>query len=165
MHFLDVLIALSAGVLIGIVVGRRVSLDRIRARELETELAGVRAGANRYREEVAAHFTKTSELVRGLTLQYRAVYDHLADGARTLCPERMMDLSQGDSAQALLAASADRNGGVAKRAVEPMLEAVEPAIEAAAPAGAEPALAAAEPPDEFPAPERRRETGAAPAAH
>jgi uncharacterized membrane-anchored protein YhcB (DUF1043 family) len=106
MHFLDVLIALCAGVLVGILVGRRTSLDRLRCQELETELASARAGANRYREEVASHFTKTSELVQGLTLQYRTVYDHLAEGARTLCPERMLELSQGDSAQALLAAGA-----------------------------------------------------------
>jgi len=108
MHFLDVLIALSAGVLVGILVGRRTSLDRLRCRELETELASARAGANRYREEVASHFTKTSELVQGLTLQYRTVYDHLAEGARTLCPERMLELSQGDSAKALPAAGAPR---------------------------------------------------------
>ncbi len=57
---------------------------------------------------MAAHFTQTSELVHGLTLQYRAVYDHLAEGARTLCPERMLELSHGDSAEALLSAGTDR---------------------------------------------------------
>jgi hypothetical protein len=140
MQFLDVLIALSVGVLLGIVVGRRTSLDRVRCQELEAELASRRAEANRYREEVAAHFTKTSELVQGLTLQYRAVYDHLADGARTLCPERMLELSQGDSAQALLAAAAGRSPEVTE-------------------------VPAEEPPEEFPEEEARRESGAAPAAY
>lgn len=141
MHLLDVLIALSAGVLIGIFVGRRTSLDRGRCQQLETELAGARAGSNRYREEVAAHFTKTSELVQGLTLQYRAVYDHLADGARVLCPERMMELSQGDSAQALLAAGADRSPEVAAAAEEPTEEPAEDFTEEAheRPANAAPA--------------------------
>jgi uncharacterized membrane-anchored protein YhcB (DUF1043 family) len=102
MYFLDILIALAAGALLGIVVGRRASLDRLRCQELEAELRGVREGAIRYREDVAEHFTKTSELVKGLTLQYRTVYDHLAEGARTLCPERVIELSQGDPARAFL---------------------------------------------------------------
>ncbi len=102
MHFLDILIALAAGALLGIVIGRRASLDRLRCQELEAELSRVRDGASRYREEVAEHFTRTSELVKGLTVQYRAVYDHLAEGARTLCPEKVSELSQGDSARALL---------------------------------------------------------------
>ena len=107
MHFLDILIALAAGALLGIVIGRRASLDRLRRQELEAELSQVREGAGRYREEVAEHFTKTSELVKGLTLQYRTVYDHLAEGARTLCPEKVIELSQGDSARALLGQGAE----------------------------------------------------------
>jgi uncharacterized membrane-anchored protein YhcB (DUF1043 family) len=149
MHFLDVLIALSAGVLLGIVVGRRTSLERARCRELESELAGARAGANRYREEVAAHFTKTSDLVQSLTLQYRTVYDHLADGARTLCPERMTELSQGDSAKALLAAGAERPA-----------EPTEPLIAAAAPASTPDDAT-----EDFAEDEPRSEASAPPAAH
>jgi len=108
MNPLDLLITASAGILVGLLVGRRYSRDRLRCRELEAELASARATAAGYREQVATHFTETSELVHGLTLQYRAVYDHLADGARTLCPERMMELTQGDSAQALLATRAEQ---------------------------------------------------------
>ncbi|CAG0997356.1 Inner membrane protein YhcB [Myxococcaceae bacterium] len=118
MHFLDLLIALAAGALIGILVGRRASLDRLRCQELEAELARVRDGATRYREDVAEHFTKTSELVKGLTLQYRSVYDHLAEGARTLCPERVIELSQGDSASAFLGSggeAADEEAGAEVR--------------------------------------------------
>ncbi|MCC6639742.1 MAG: DUF1043 family protein [Deltaproteobacteria bacterium] len=107
MYFLDLLIAASAGALVGLLVGRRNSRDRLRCRELETELTGARADAARYRDEVATHFSKTSELVRGLTLQYRAVYDHLADGARTLCPERTMELAEGHAALALASESAE----------------------------------------------------------
>ena len=93
MYFLDLLIAASAGALVGLLIGRRNSRDGLWCQELEAELAGVREGAARYREEVATHFSKTSELVRGLTLQYRAVYDHLADGARTLCPEGTIEIA------------------------------------------------------------------------
>lgn len=117
MYLLDLLIAASAGALVGLLVARRNNRDRLRCQELEAELAGVRAGAARYRDEVATHFTKTSELVRGLTLQYRAVYDHLADGARTLCPERTMELTQGDAARAL--ASGADDAGAAEAAEAP----------------------------------------------
>jgi hypothetical protein len=138
MQWLDVLIALSAGVLvglaIGIPVGRRTSAHRTRAQALETELEEARTGASVYREEVAAHFTKTSELVQSLTLQYRAVHDHLADGVRALCPERMTELTQGDATQALLAGD-----------TEPVLEAADSS-------------------DEFVEPQSRRESDAASAA-
>ncbi len=136
MYLLDILIALAAGALVGLLVGRRTSLDRLRCRELEAELAAVRDGASRYREDVATHFEKTSELVKGLTLQYRTVYDHLADGARTLCPERMTLLSQGDAARALLGGGPDP--------AQPEDDA-EPAPSAAA-ADEEPAAASAAPP-------------------
>lgn len=108
MHFLDLLIVACAAALAGILVGRRYSRDRLRCQELESQLEGAKADAARYRENVAAHFTQTSELVHRLTLQYRAVYDHLAEGARTLCPDRMLELSHGDSAEALLSAGTDR---------------------------------------------------------
>jgi uncharacterized protein len=81
-------IALVVGVLSGMVLrrasGRRQSA---RIRELETDLATSREELERYRGQVAEHFTQTSRLLRDLTLQYRSVYEHLADGARTLCPE------------------------------------------------------------------------------
>jgi hypothetical protein len=69
MHLLDVLIALSVGVLLGIFVGRRTSLDRVRCQELEAELAGRRAEANRYREEVAAHLMRVTETAHWLEWQ------------------------------------------------------------------------------------------------
>jgi len=149
MYFLDLLIAASAGALVGLLIGRRNGRERLRCQELEAELAGVREGAAHYREDVATHFAKTSELVRGLTLQYRAVYDHLADGARTLCPERTMELSQGDAALAL-ASQTGRTAAAEPAAGEPFpdepdaaeaAEAEEPAAPGSA-REAEPAAAA-----------------------
>src|SRR5690625_7534129 len=40
-----------------------------------------------YRDQVSAHFQRTAELVNELTSNYRAVHNHLAQGARDLCPE------------------------------------------------------------------------------
>lgn len=46
--------------------------------ELQNEFDG-------YKDQVNAHFARTSELVGQLTSDYRAVYEHLAQSADTLC--------------------------------------------------------------------------------
>ena len=38
-----------------------------------------------YREQVQEHFTQTSDLFQSVTTQYRELYDHLSQGAQTLC--------------------------------------------------------------------------------
>jgi len=49
-----------------------------------------------YRQEVQQHFGKTSDLFQSMTVQYRELYDHLAQGARSLCdttqPAPVLDL-------------------------------------------------------------------------
>jgi uncharacterized membrane-anchored protein YhcB (DUF1043 family) len=66
-----------------------------RCRELEAELAASQAALGQYRSEVAAHFSQTSELLRTMTHHYRTVYEHLAEGARTLCPDQVTSLGAG----------------------------------------------------------------------
>lgn len=81
-------VALAATFLIGLAIGRasaRRTADR--ARDLEDRLQLAEEEMNQYRAQVSDHFSDTSKLLRDLTLQYRNVYEHLADGARTLCPE------------------------------------------------------------------------------
>jgi uncharacterized membrane-anchored protein YhcB (DUF1043 family) len=162
MQFLDLLIALAVGALIGLLVGRRISPDRIRCQALEQELEAARAEATDYREEVAGHFSRTSELVHDLTLQYRAVYDHLADGARTLCPERLMELSQADSARALLGAPTTHEEEPLAGQEELPFDEAQPAEEADV--AAEPVEGAAEPTPEVEAAEVRHQAGTASAA-
>ncbi len=95
------LIPLGVGVA-GFLLGRLTASHAARARELETQLESARkegerarseleavlASQEQYRGEVADHFVGTADRLRDLALQYRAVYDHLALGARDLCPER-----------------------------------------------------------------------------
>ena len=95
------LIPLAVGVL-GFGLGRFTASGAARARELEshledmrkdnerlrTELDASRSAQEHYRDGVADHFVGTADRLRDLALQYRAVYDHLAEGARELCPER-----------------------------------------------------------------------------
>jgi uncharacterized protein len=110
------------GLGIGVLLGRRSSEGAARARALETELAvertareraleekravdealaAARADAEQYRGRVVEHFYGTSEQLRALTVQYRAVYDHLAEGAQALCPETFQALRAGLEAPAL----------------------------------------------------------------
>lgn len=110
------------GLGIGVLLGRRSSEGAARARVLETELAvertareraleekraadealaAARADAERYRGRVVEHFYGTSEQLRALTVQYRAVYEHLAEGAQALCPETFQALRAGLEAPAL----------------------------------------------------------------
>jgi uncharacterized membrane-anchored protein YhcB (DUF1043 family) len=101
---------------IGILIGRRSGADAARARTLSAELDGQRAALERvqgeklaletelrrarddaegYRGQVVEHFYGTSEQLRALTLRYRELFVHLAEGARTLCPEASSALEAG----------------------------------------------------------------------
>jgi uncharacterized membrane-anchored protein YhcB (DUF1043 family) len=107
--------AVLAGVAVGILIGRRSSEARARARRLEAqledlrkeyeraeaEIAAGREELERYRGKVADHFAGTSERLRELTLQYRAIYNHLAEGAGELCPEGFEKLEGGLGLDAL----------------------------------------------------------------
>ncbi len=104
-------VALVAMFLVGLAIGRasaRRTADR--ARDLEDRLQLAEEEMNQYRAQVSDHFSDTSKLLRDLTLQYRTVYEHLADGARTLCPEagRLLPNSFAEAASP----TDDRDGGI-----------------------------------------------------
>jgi len=54
-------------------------------RRLQEEIDALRAEHERYKGQVTSHFHKTAELVGVMTQSYKNVYDHLAQGAQTLC--------------------------------------------------------------------------------
>lgn len=60
-----------------------------------------------YRNEVTSHFTETSELLKEMTLQYRSIYQHLAEGAEALCPEGTLRLDTHAPIETLAAEAAD----------------------------------------------------------
>lgn len=117
-------LALVAGVALaaGFVLGRFAHPAERRCRRLEGELAALKGRFDGYKQEVGQHFARTSELVHGLTLQYRAVYEHLAEGARSLCPDHPLLLGRGVEA-ALLADPAERTVEGAHEATLPEPEA------------------------------------------
>jgi len=87
---------------LGFIVGRRTGSGAAVVRGLEEELDTVRVTAaqrqeelEQYRGRVAEHFSETSEKLHELTLHYRGVYDHLAQGASDLCPQGFEQLGAG----------------------------------------------------------------------
>jgi uncharacterized membrane-anchored protein YhcB (DUF1043 family) len=90
------ILVLGGTALAGILWGRSSARAAAqRCRELEAELTASQAALSQYRGEVAAHFSQTSDLLRAMTHHYRTVYEHLAEGARTLCPEQATALGAG----------------------------------------------------------------------
>lgn len=73
------------GVVTGLLVGMFVLPAGREAKRLASELDKLRAEYDDYKREVTGHFQKSSELFAGMTQSYKAVYDHLAGGARELC--------------------------------------------------------------------------------
>ena len=107
---------LVIGLAVGGMLGRRANRVRSYARGLEQKLEEQRLAQERlvaeaqaardelkrrlqeaeaYRGQVSEHFGDTSKLLRELTLQYRTVYEHLAEGARDLCAEGSIPLEVG----------------------------------------------------------------------
>jgi uncharacterized membrane-anchored protein YhcB (DUF1043 family) len=78
---------LVSGAAVGVLVAGLVLPGPKRVRQLEEELEKVQKEHESYRSGVTAHFKTTAELVGEMTQSYKAVYDHLAYGAQSLCGE------------------------------------------------------------------------------
>jgi uncharacterized membrane-anchored protein YhcB (DUF1043 family) len=119
-----VLVLLVAALLGGWLVGRFTGRAATRARDLAAEvealrkecelsadeLAAARAQIERaraeleqYRARVSTHFAGASDRFRDLSLQYRSLFDHLSEGARSLCGGEFTALDDGPAAGALAA--------------------------------------------------------------
>jgi uncharacterized protein len=96
-----IIIIIIAGLILfavlGIFIGTRISADKRRIRELESELSAARKDMETYRVKVNEHFKKTSELFTRMTDSYKAVYLHLAEGAQSLCTNDAAMLKPADS--------------------------------------------------------------------
>jgi uncharacterized membrane-anchored protein YhcB (DUF1043 family) len=84
-----------AGLGAGFALRRGDASTRQRIVQLEVELSESKRLAEAQQASVEKHFEKTSDLFRDLTENYTALYSHLADGARTLCPEGGPALGRG----------------------------------------------------------------------
>jgi uncharacterized membrane-anchored protein YhcB (DUF1043 family) len=77
------------------VVGKERELAQASVQAAKEEIKRVETELQEYRADVVEHFTGTSGLLRDLTVQYRSVYDHLTQGATSLCPEGSVSLLEG----------------------------------------------------------------------
>ena len=84
-----------AGLFLGLALARGGQGARARARWLEGELRQAQEDLAGYQDQVAKHFVQTSDLFGDLTRQYTAVWDHLAEGARSLCAEGAPAIGRG----------------------------------------------------------------------
>jgi hypothetical protein len=81
------LLVLAAGIIAGAALAWLFLPYRRNWAALEKERDQAQATLNRYREDIDAHFLRTSDLVSNLNHAYRAVHEQLADGARQLCSD------------------------------------------------------------------------------
>ncbi len=81
------LISLAIGVGLGAGIAYLALGSFRRARELKSKLDALQQEHDAYRDEVAQHFLKTSQLVHKMTDSYRDVYKHLANSSQSLCKE------------------------------------------------------------------------------
>jgi uncharacterized membrane-anchored protein YhcB (DUF1043 family) len=125
-------IGLVVGVAIGLLVMRLGGRDwRSRIRALEAEYRDEREAHAAYRASVSKHFADTSDLFRDLTRQYTALYAHLAEGARGLCPENPPALASGYHAEDPVLPPRFESAAAAPALTEPDLPSEEPAPEPA----------------------------------
>ncbi len=76
---------LIAGIVIGLLLGRRQSPAAQKYREVERKLDQVLQDKKVYEDDVVEHFSETAKLLNNLTESYREVHNHLARGAANLC--------------------------------------------------------------------------------
>ncbi len=96
---------LALGLAIGILIGRSFSSSaRSRVKELQRELDRAETELHTYRSTVGQHFSETGDLLKNLALNLCDTYEHIAEGARVLCPDEIKTLRPGHAAEELLLA-------------------------------------------------------------
>jgi uncharacterized membrane-anchored protein YhcB (DUF1043 family) len=140
--------AALAGLLLGALIARTRGRDRRRVEELEVRVAEregqiaqleasraeleARLGTAEeerdeateqladYQQQVVGHFSETSDLLKAMTLQYRNIYQHLAQGAETLCPEGALRIETHSPIEGLTAAAEQDELGPDEDELEPL---------------------------------------------
>ena len=98
-------IGIIIGMVIGLVVGFVLSalFDKLKGGDDTVKVKQMEAEHNEYRKQVDDHFVNTAVLFKGLTDQYRDVYQHIAQGAGELCSDEAKELKMDLAETALLA--------------------------------------------------------------
>jgi len=81
-------------ILIGLAVGAAIGGALVWALTSQTEgdlsVKQIKKENAKFREEVNEHFVQTAELINRMTDSYKAVFDHLSDGAGKLVEEKAL---------------------------------------------------------------------------
>jgi uncharacterized membrane-anchored protein YhcB (DUF1043 family) len=122
-------------------LGGELGTTRTQLAHTEESLLRAQRELEAQRSAVTKHFARTSELFGDLTRQYTALYAHLAEGARELCPGQRIPLGAGFAEPLLEAGPSPEPGSdepATREQAEAQLAAVRRAAEqiAAAPARA-----------------------------
>jgi uncharacterized protein len=84
----DIMLASIIALILGALLGATGVWLWLRQRGVGGEsVAEIKKENARFREEVNEHFVQTAELINQLTDSYKAVFDHLSDGADKLVDE------------------------------------------------------------------------------
>ena len=75
------------GAALGAVLFKMFRSDEVRIDALEQQLQSLTNEHENYKNNVHAHFSSSAQLLNRLTESYKDVYVHMADGARSLCPD------------------------------------------------------------------------------
>jgi uncharacterized protein len=81
------LVCLLGGMVIGAILYKFLRSDEVRIHVLEDQLQTLSDEYENYKKDVHSHFGDSAQLLNKLTESYKDVYQHLAQGARTLCPD------------------------------------------------------------------------------
>lgn len=124
-------VVFAGGALAGFLLGLFLLPSPQEVKRLQAEIEDLETKLAEYKDSVTDHFRKTSQLVGEMTRSYKAVYDHLATGARELCDAPPTDNVLEFSEQVVLA-----NAGGATASVDDGPAAADGARDAAARDGA-----------------------------
>ncbi len=146
MWWIALAVLFAAGLGLGFLWGRSRTDEAQKAKSLEEELRQAQDEMNRYKEQVAAHFATTAELMEKLTADYRSVYQHLAESSEALCGPDAPRLLKAPEAAPLGTSQAQTEPEAKKadekaRAVEPQTAEAAPAEDTETTSGPEPASA------------------------
>ncbi len=84
------ILAGSVGFAVGYLVAYLAVLRDQDAGSLREQLTRQQQEFDAHRNRVDDHFVRTSELFQDMTRQYGALYEHLANGAQSLCSDRLV---------------------------------------------------------------------------
>ncbi|MBE0486637.1 DUF1043 family protein [Marinobacter sp.] len=96
---LAAVVALVAGLVIGVFFGRSGQGSTLRQRRAEQQIEELRSEFTRYQAQVNEHFMESAHLLRRFNDAYRDVNQHMARGANRLCNDEdwMGELGQDSS--------------------------------------------------------------------